>query len=438
MLSYESLTLDSSEKRPRRLKEGGVYLITGGMGGIGLVLAEYLAQAIRVNLVLVARSPFPEREAWDTWLLEHPDQDDVSRKIRKLQKLEAQGAQVLVLRADVADIDQMRGVITYTHERFGKINGVIHAAGVSPGGMIQIKTKETAASVLAPKVTGTLALDESLKGAEPDFFIFCSSLSSILGGIGLVDHCGANAFLDAFARSNAQRSKTLMLSINWDAWLEVGQAADAQLSLGLKEILQKPTYSEIDHPLLEKYTLGQSGQEIYLSEFSTSKQWVLDEHRVMGHGVVPGTAYIEMVRKAFERHAGDGPVLIRKLVFINPLMVRDGEQLQVQTVIQRDGEGFRFQVLSKSPSANGESNWQKHVEGKVDVLDSESPRKHDLDEIRSRCDEKEILVEEITELLPRSGSEPKTKAPRIRQKVAKPAEESIYGARRSARLPGIA
>jgi acyl transferase domain-containing protein/acyl carrier protein len=394
--SYEPLPLDGSDKGKSRLLEGGVYLITGGMGGIGLVLAEHMSRTMRVKLILTARSNFPAREDWADWLLAHSYHDAVSRKIRKLQEIESRGSEVLPLSADVTEIEQMRFALATAHERFGKINGVIHAAGVSPGGMIQVKEKKAAAAVLAPKVKGALVLNELLKDADTDFIIFCSSILSILGGIGMADHCAANAFLDAFARSNAQSSGALMLSINWDRWLEVGQAADAQLSLGLKEIVQESIYSEINHPLLEKYVVQQSGEEIYLSEFSTSKQWVLDEHRIMGYGVLPGTAYVEMITKAFEKHAGGGPVLIRQLTFINPLMVKDGDRCQVQTIVKRDAAGFVFQVLSKRHSASGEPMLQKHVQGRVDASDAEPPMKHDLAEIRSRCNEKEMVVDDVT------------------------------------------
>jgi len=396
ILTYESLPLDAPDKEKLRVRDGGVYLITGGMGGIGLVLAEYLAKTTRVKLILTARSGFPAREEWDEWLSARGEQDDVSRKILKLREMQAHGAEVLVLSADVADPQQMRGALATAYERFGKINGVIHAAGVSPGGMIQVKTKEAAASVLAPKVTGALVLDELLKDAEPDFIIFCSSTVSILGGFGMVDHCAANAFLDVFARSISQRSGALILSINWDTWLEVGQAARSELSAGLKGILREPGYSGAHHPLLEKHWIDGTGREIYLSEFSTARQWILDEHRIMGNGVVPGTAYIEMIRRAFEHHAGGKPILIRKLVFANPLMVKDGDSRQVQTIITHAGAQSSFQILSRLTSAGETAAWEKHVEGNVEALDAESPWKRNIAEIKSRCTEKEIVLDEDT------------------------------------------
>src|SRR5439155_24498651 len=108
---------------------------------------------------------------------------------------------------------------------FGEINGVIHAAGVSPGGLIQVKSLEMAASVLGPKVKGTLLLEELFRDVKLDFFVLCSSLAAITGGLGMVEHCAANAFLDAFAHRQTSASDNCVLSLNWDVLLEVGQAA---------------------------------------------------------------------------------------------------------------------------------------------------------------------------------------------------------------------
>src|SRR5205085_1193404 len=85
---------------PSRLRPGGVYLITGGLGGIGLHLAQYLAQTVRAKLVLIGRSGLPDRDTWPAWLTGHAEDDSVSRKIQKIQELEALGAEVLVLSAD--------------------------------------------------------------------------------------------------------------------------------------------------------------------------------------------------------------------------------------------------------------------------------------------------------------------------------------------------
>lgn len=215
------------------LREGGTYLITGGLGGIGLALAQSMAQRTKAKLVLVGRTVMPPKESWTTWLGDHDERDPISQKIQAVQALETHGAEVLLISADVTRKDDLQAVVDQTYKRFGKIEGVIHAAGVAGGGMIQLKTPQMAASVLAPKLQGTLALAAALNIAELDFLILSSSLASILGGFGQVDYCGANAFLDAFANSYDGNGR--VISINWDTWQEVGMAVETELPRDLKE-----------------------------------------------------------------------------------------------------------------------------------------------------------------------------------------------------------
>jgi len=224
--ALEAVRLEAREPRRGRLRDRGVYLITGGLGGIGLELAGFLADTVRARLVLVSRSPLPARGDWDAWVDRAGEADPTSRKVRKLAALEARGAEVLVIRADVADRRDMRDALARAEARFGAIHGVIHAAGVAPGGVIQLKTREMAEGVLRPKVAGTLALLELLRERRPDFVLLCSSLASILGVPGQSDYCAANAFQDAVARSRADADGPFILSLNWDAWLEVGMAVD--------------------------------------------------------------------------------------------------------------------------------------------------------------------------------------------------------------------
>ncbi|MDQ1350779.1 MAG: hypothetical protein QG657_1081 [Acidobacteriota bacterium] len=210
-----------------RLKKEGVYLITGGLGGIGLELAHLLARSVQAKLILTGRSAFPAREEWEKWLVDHDSLDSVCRKIHKIKELESLGAQVQIYSVDVTDSAGMRKVVEETIERFGSINGVIHAAGLPGGGVIRLKTREMADNVLAPKVKGTLALNTALKNIQLDFFILCSSINSVLSIFGQVDYCAANAFLDAFAFYKTKVDNTFTISINWETWAEIGMAVEA-------------------------------------------------------------------------------------------------------------------------------------------------------------------------------------------------------------------
>ncbi len=211
-----------------------MYVVTGGLGGLGLVIARHLADTVGARLVLIGRSALPPRDQWTEWLDSHAEGDVVSDRIRAVQAIEAAGAEVLTLSADVADRAQLARALDEARRRFGAIHGVVHAAGIAGGGIIQLKTPEIAERVLEAKVQGTLALWDLLGGEDLDFLFLCSSITAVVGGPGQVDYCGANAFLDAFARSRAAATAgPRVISVNWDAWQEVGMAANTRVPAAL-------------------------------------------------------------------------------------------------------------------------------------------------------------------------------------------------------------
>ncbi|MEM7199093.1 MAG: SDR family NAD(P)-dependent oxidoreductase [Planctomycetota bacterium] len=215
---------------PAPWRDGGVYLITGGLGGIGLEFAKWLARRGPVRLVLTARTALPNRETWDfTGSTETVGMQ--AARIRGVRELEALGAEVLVARADVARRTDMWNVLEQARERFGEVHGVFHAAGISTGTEITSLTEVMAEQVFAAKVKGTLGLAQLLQPERLDFFVVCSSLASILGGLGAASYAGANAFLDAFARSRLSADGTgpaPVMSIAFDTWRDVGLATQTQ------------------------------------------------------------------------------------------------------------------------------------------------------------------------------------------------------------------
>lgn len=228
--TFEQARLGEATDRIPLIREGGVFLITGGLGNVGLALAAKLADTAQARLVLIGRSAFPAKENWGQWLSTHDQQDLVSRKILRLQNIESLGAQVLVFSADVADRDQMRTVVQEASAHFGKINGVIHGAGdLSAGAFSAIHQTdhESGARQFRPKVQGLLVLEELLQGQDPDFWVLLSSLSAVLGGLGLVAYSGANIFLDTFANQKNQAKSVPWFSINFDGW-EFGKDNEEQ------------------------------------------------------------------------------------------------------------------------------------------------------------------------------------------------------------------
>jgi acyl transferase domain-containing protein len=214
VLDYEPVRLEATTGSP--LRHRGVYLLTGGLGGVGLVLARHLAQTVQARLVLIGRSAFPARPEWDAC------QDaGVRSKIAQLQALEQLGSEVLVLTADVSSEEDMNRVLAAVDARFGVLHGVVHAAGavgVETFREIRQTTAPDSESQFAAKVRGTLVLERALASRSLDFFLSLSSLSAILGGLGFAAYSAANLFMDAFARWKNRQGGTHWTSVDWDSW----------------------------------------------------------------------------------------------------------------------------------------------------------------------------------------------------------------------------
>jgi amino acid adenylation domain-containing protein len=389
--TFEKAAMNTVEGIPDRLRQGGVYLITGGLGGIGLELAGFISKTVRAKIVLTGRTGFIEKEHWDSWLTEHDTKDETSIKINKLKAMEEAGSVVVVHSADVSDAERMKQVIAQVTAEFGAIHGIIHAAGVPGGGIIQLKKPEAAKKVLEPKVKGVINLKEALGDARPDFVVLCSSINAITGGFGQVDYAAANAFMDAFAQANTKRRGTFYLSVNWDRWNETGMA----VSMGAGS-QGRGMVTKIHHPLLEKCVAETLEQDVYSTEYTVEKYWVLSEHTVAGIPTLPGTSYLEMARAAFEKHAGDMNIDIRETVFMMPLAVREGEKREALTVLRRDREGYEFKIISRYIKDGKESgSWQEHVRGKLGLSKAEPLKECNVDQLILKCSSREIDAKSI-------------------------------------------
>ncbi|HWP42126.1 MAG TPA: SDR family NAD(P)-dependent oxidoreductase, partial [Blastocatellia bacterium] len=216
--TFEPARVDRAMDGSPRLREGGVYLITGGLGKIGLILARHLAKTVKARLILTGRTPLPARETWDSRLATHGQSDPLSRKLAKLKQVEDAGGEVLALAADVADEKQMRDVIRQGYERFGALHGVIHAAGVITERSIQEMEPSEYIACIRPKAHGLYVLEKVLEDCELDFCLLFSSSSAILGGLELIAYVAANAFMDAYAHWHNRKARVPWISADWDTW----------------------------------------------------------------------------------------------------------------------------------------------------------------------------------------------------------------------------
>lgn len=372
--SYEPVRIAKSGAVVPRIRERGTYLITGGMGGIGLVLAEDLARNAKARLVLIGRSPMPPREQWNHFT----GDDETSRKVKSILHIEELGGEVLVCSADTSSIDEMRAAVTTAEARFGTIHGIYHAAGIAGGGIVPLKTREAAEAVLTPKVRGTLVLDSLFRDKPYDFFVLFSSITSILGNVGQIDYAAANAFLNAFAQRRFFEGKPVV-AVDWDGWQEVGMLAKSQRKMyGATE---EAAYEPFDHPLLQRFTISRN-EETYLATLSAKTHWTIGEHRIAGTPTLVGTAYVEMARAAANRTAEGREVELRDIYLVAPFMCTSDATRDLRLSISSNGDANSFVFKSKAGQ-----DWTEHVMGKIVYRDTQPSRRHDIASIIARCTE---------------------------------------------------
>jgi len=227
--TFEPVKLDIKKTTPHhsRLKEQGVYLITGGFGGMGFALAEHLANTLNARLILVDLLTPPTGEKLDKWLYSDERKKDIRDKQQKIKDWETRGAEIRVHDVDVSDYQGMKEVISQAEEQFGKINGVIHTAGlIDYAGVIQRRTREMTAALLAAKIKGTLVLDNLLGHHRLDFMVLFSSSGNVFYKVkfGQVGYNAGHEFMDIFSYYKQQQGQ-FTVTIDWNDWTEVGMTA---------------------------------------------------------------------------------------------------------------------------------------------------------------------------------------------------------------------
>ena len=199
------------------------YLITGGLGGIGLAMARWLAEQGARHLLLLGRGALAPREHWD----QLDPHSAAGRRVAAIRAIEALGAQVETCALDVADGVALQHCLQARRAAdLPDVRGVIHAAGVLKFEMLEVQTLESLRAVLAAKVAGAWQLHRLLQDQPLDFFVLCSSTSALLSSPLLGGYAAGNAFLDALAQ-HRRAAGLPALSVNWGTWGEVGMAVEA-------------------------------------------------------------------------------------------------------------------------------------------------------------------------------------------------------------------
>ncbi|MGW2182446.1 SDR family NAD(P)-dependent oxidoreductase [Streptomyces sp. NPDC001732] len=373
--SFRPVAEDRVHEAAPAVAAGDVWVITGGLGALGLVAAERLAHRAPVTLVLLGRSGLPDRAQWS-----RPDALDAGtrRAVEAVLRMEGLGSTVLPLAVDVTDRDRLREALDRVRESSGPVTGVVHAAGVAGGGMLVVKDPDEAEKVLRPKITGALLLDELL-GDEPEIFVLYSSVAAVTGQFGLADYAAANAFLDAFAHDRDRRRPGRTVSVNWPSWAGAGMAVDAVAKQS--RFLRGAEEQQRNEPVLVPLPDGPAGERS-LRALLTPACWLVDEHRLGETPVLPGTGHLELVLRA-ARTFLPMPIELTDVTFTAPVAVPGATELTITFSAEPGTEGTAWRFRTERADGGDGGRRVAHAQGRVAAADGGAPPRHDLAALRA-------------------------------------------------------
>jgi acyl transferase domain-containing protein len=347
------------------LRENGVYLITGAFGGLGQVLARRLAATgLCPRLILLGRTG-----------------GDGCRDA--VAEMTALGAQVHAAACDVTDPASLRAAVAAATSRFGAVNGIFQLAGRPGGRMIAFRDDWDAAEVLAPKVAGTLNIEETFADAPRlDFVVYYSSRAGTDGLVGGADYAAANAFLDAMA-GESKLAGGQVLSVGWPVFSGAGMAVKSGydtegLAGQVARITRgggtpKPAHDDGDEAIS------------WETDLDAASHWVLDEHRVNRIPLLPGTAYLDLLVRGFRERVTpreQGAIVLEDVVFRAPFY--DARPRRMRFSFRARGAGHEFTVASR-PGDDPSAPWVTHATGRASHSAAARPAV-DLAALRARLE----------------------------------------------------
>ncbi|MDR0619021.1 MAG: acyltransferase domain-containing protein [Bacteroidales bacterium] len=340
--SFEKTAYPKDRSALPQFKENGVYVITGGTGGLGLVFAKHIASKVKATIILTYRTSLPEREKWAKYISENPT-DYITEKIQDIISMEEKGSSVILFKAEVDNEKEMKDLSEYIKNKYGKITAVFHTAGSAGGGIIALKTKEMANEVLKAKTRGTLLIDKYL---ESDYVVYFSSVTAILGESSRVDYCGANSFIDAYSFYKNSIKPGSAYSINWDSWSKVGMAArweETQARNRKKIYLNEKSYISGLHSISKNEV-----EEIYQVGFGKETEWIYKEHKIDGQWTVVGTFIIDIFARYAKDKFSSSAVIISDLYFLKPIYIDKNEHPNFRLYAMPENGKIRVNFCSLS------------------------------------------------------------------------------------------
>jgi NAD(P)-dependent dehydrogenase (short-subunit alcohol dehydrogenase family) len=209
------------ERHELPFKHGGMYLLSGGLGGIGVEIAKYLLKQYEAKLLLVGRTPLAPTSTRNV----NGERTNVSGRIKVYRELEQLPGEIHYEAVDVGELAGLRQAVDEARGRWRcDLDGVIHLAGIYQERLLTEETRETFAGVLHPKVFGTWALSQLLEDKPGKVFISFSSLNSFFGGALVGAYSAANSFLDCFTQHQRRKHSVRSYCVGWSMWDELGMS----------------------------------------------------------------------------------------------------------------------------------------------------------------------------------------------------------------------
>ncbi len=401
---YTPIYAENQGLAENSLTDQGVYLITGGVSGIGMELAKFIARSVKATLVLTHRSSLPPHSEWASIVAATEPDDSAASRVRDLVELESLGSQVILAQLDASDYEGTRKLVTDIEKEFGPFSGVLHSAGMPGGGVIALKNKEQAELVLKSKLNGTLILHDIFKERKLDFFFLFSSVSSIFGEAARIDYCGSNAFMDSFAQYRKRLNGDDTLSVNWAQWGVVGMAASwektkaekKQLLQSGKAVIQKETRNGIRLA----FQSSDQDQDIYQIDIDPEQDWVLGSHLLSGKPAFLGISTLEILNLYAKIKNPEGHLEVLNFSFVTPLIYDEGISRSVRLMVKPSGDAFAFRISSKE--FKGESArevWMDHVKGEFKISAELPSASFNIEELSKQIGGKTDNIPHFLELM---------------------------------------
>jgi acyl transferase domain-containing protein/thioesterase domain-containing protein/nucleoside-diphosphate-sugar epimerase/acyl carrier protein len=339
--------------RTTAFREGGVYVVTGGLGQIGFAIADHLASQVGADLAVITSSPLPDPSVREAYLVEHGSGDPTVRRLRRLAQLASYGRRVHVVVADLSDPVATRDALDDVHDALGPVDGVIHAAGRLQDRLLEFVESDDHEAVVGVKARAAVVLADELERRGADRLVLVSSTSTVLAPAGQSSYVAANAVLDALAGRHGRLEVT---TVGFGVWGGGGMAVDA----ARREVMGVGRGESLAHPVFHEWIDDEAGGLHYIGLLDATRDWVVDEHRAdPGTAVLPGTGHLDLMIAALS--LAGLPRAVEKVMLLVPLVVDDRSPVTIRVSIDPPTETGRRAVRVESDLGSG-AGWTTHSE----------------------------------------------------------------------------